>query len=94
MFNTLGNLVHNPEAGLAIPDFDRGCVLPLSGSAVTLWDQSDPANKTGGTGRFVEMTVARWQELPLPSNLRAEFLDYSPFNPPVVGRHEANHVPD
>jgi predicted pyridoxine 5'-phosphate oxidase superfamily flavin-nucleotide-binding protein len=84
MFNTLGNLVHNPEAGLAIPDFERGRILQLTGSAVTLWDQSDPANETGGTRRFVEMTVARWQELPLPSNLRTELLDYSPFNPPVV----------
>lgn len=84
MFNTLGNLVHNPEAGLAIPDFERGRILQLTGSTVTLWDQSDPANKTGGTRRFVEMTVARWQELPLPSNLRTELLDYSPFNPPVV----------
>ena len=84
MFNTLGNLVHNPEAGLAIPDFERGRVLQLTGRAVTLWDQSDPANITGGTHRFVEMTVSRWQELPLPSDLRTELLDYSPFNPPVV----------
>jgi predicted pyridoxine 5'-phosphate oxidase superfamily flavin-nucleotide-binding protein len=30
MFNALGNLVHNPEAGLAIPDFERGLVLQLT----------------------------------------------------------------
>ena len=84
MFNTLGNLVQNPKAGLAIPDFKRGVILQLTGSAVTLWDQSDAAKKTGGTPRFVEMTVAWWQELAFPSDLRAEFLDYSPFNPPVV----------
>ena len=84
MFDTLGNLVHNPEAGLAIPDFERGRVLQLTGRAVTLWDQSDPANITGGTHRFVEMTVSRWQERPLPSDLRTELLDYSSFNPPVV----------
>jgi predicted pyridoxine 5'-phosphate oxidase superfamily flavin-nucleotide-binding protein len=86
MFNTLGNLVHNPEAGLAIPDFERGRVLQLTGRAITVWDQSDPASITGGTHRFVEMTVSRWQELPLPSDLRAELLDHSPFNPPVVTR--------
>lgn len=84
MFNTLGNLMHNPEMGLAIPDFERGRVLQLTGSAVTLWDQSDPDNITAGTHRFVEMTVARWQELPLPADLRSELLDYSPFNPSVV----------
>ncbi len=86
MYNTLGNLVHNPAAGLAIPDFERGRILQLTGSAVTLWDQSDPANETGGTRRFVQMRIARWQELPLPSSLSAELLDYSPFNPPVVAR--------
>ena len=84
MFNTLGNLVHNPEAGLAIPDFQRSRVLQLTGRAVTLWDQSDPENVTGGTHRFVEMTVSRWQELPLPSDMNTEFLDHSPLNPPVV----------
>lgn len=84
MFNTLGNLVHNPEAGLAIPDFERNRLLQLTGRAVTLWDQRDPGNETGGTLRFVEMKVARWQELPLPAHLRTELLDYSPYNPPVA----------
>ena len=84
MFNTLGNLIHNCEAGLVIPDFERGRTLQLTGTAVTLWDQNDPANMTGGTRRFVEMTVSRWQELTLPSDLKAELLDYSSFNPPVV----------
>jgi predicted pyridoxine 5'-phosphate oxidase superfamily flavin-nucleotide-binding protein len=83
MFNTLGNLAQNPEAGLAIPDFERGRVLQLTGNAVTLWDQSDPGNITGGTHRLVETTVSRWQEVQLPSNLTSELLDYSPFNPPV-----------
>jgi predicted pyridoxine 5'-phosphate oxidase superfamily flavin-nucleotide-binding protein len=32
-FNTLGNLLENPEAALLFPDFAKGCVLRLSGRA-------------------------------------------------------------
>jgi hypothetical protein len=81
MFNTLGNLVVDPVAGLVVPDFEHGRALQLTGRAEVLLNGDDPAGSTAGTNRFVEMTVARWQELPLPSNLRTELLDYSPFNP-------------
>lgn len=83
MFNTLGNLLHDPHAGLIIPDFARGIGLQVVGKAETLWDQRDPANESGGTHRFVELKVERWREYKLPSNLFTEFLDYSPFNPGV-----------
>ena len=33
MFNTLGNLMADPRAGLMIPDFDRGLQLQLTGRA-------------------------------------------------------------
>ena len=37
-FNSLGNLAHNPSAGLLFVDFDSGDVLTLTGSARVLWD--------------------------------------------------------
>lgn len=37
-FNTLGNLVVNPRAGLLFWDFDTGDVLQLTGSAEVVWD--------------------------------------------------------
>ena len=83
MFNTLGNLLHDPHAGLVIPDFVRGVGLQVIGKAETIWDQPDPANETGGTRRFVELKVERWRKYKLPSNLVTEFLDHSPFNPGV-----------
>ena len=85
MFNTLGNLLHDPRAGVVIPDFARHRVLQLTGTAEALWDQPDPGNETGGTRRFVEFAIEQWKERSLPSNLNSEFLDYSPFNPPVEG---------
>lgn len=37
-FNTLGNLMHNPSAGLLFVDFDSGDVLSLTGAARVLWE--------------------------------------------------------
>jgi predicted pyridoxine 5'-phosphate oxidase superfamily flavin-nucleotide-binding protein len=38
-FNTLGNLVVNPRAGLLFPDFERGDVLLISGPAEIVFDE-------------------------------------------------------
>jgi predicted pyridoxine 5'-phosphate oxidase superfamily flavin-nucleotide-binding protein len=84
MYNTLGNLLQDPRAGIVIPDFQRARVLQLTGAAETLWDQPDPENESGGTGRFVEFTIDRWHPLALPAHLSAELIDHSPFNPPVA----------
>jgi hypothetical protein len=84
MYNTLGNLLQDPHAGIAIPDFERGRVLQLTGTALALWDQPDPADESGGTRRFVEFTIDRWHWLALPAHLTAQLIDYSPFNPPVA----------
>lgn len=81
MFNTLGNLALNPQAGLVFPDFQRQRVLQLSGTAEILWQLDDPSHETGGTGRYWNFTVRQWLETHLPTQYTWEFLDYSPFNP-------------
>lgn len=40
-FNTLGNLLSNPRAGLLFVDFERGHLLMLTGRAEILWDSED-----------------------------------------------------
>jgi predicted pyridoxine 5'-phosphate oxidase superfamily flavin-nucleotide-binding protein len=82
MFNTLGNLSLNRNAGLAFPDFDGHRVLQLTGTAGILWDQPDEANETGGTGRFWQFHLDAWLETPITAPMGAELLEYSPFNPP------------
>jgi predicted pyridoxine 5'-phosphate oxidase superfamily flavin-nucleotide-binding protein len=84
MFNTLGNLLHDPHAAVVVPDFENHRIVQLSGTAATLWDQPDPDGETGGTHRFVEFTAERWRLASLPAAITGELLDYSPFNPPVV----------
>jgi hypothetical protein len=40
-FNTLGNLMVNPRAGLLFPDFETGDLLQLTGKATVLLEKSD-----------------------------------------------------
>jgi predicted pyridoxine 5'-phosphate oxidase superfamily flavin-nucleotide-binding protein len=81
LFNSLGNVAGDPQVGLLIPDFEHGRQLQFTASAEILWDQPDPQGKTGGTNRFVEFTIIRWLERPLPARLKSSAVSYSPYNP-------------
>jgi predicted pyridoxine 5'-phosphate oxidase superfamily flavin-nucleotide-binding protein len=81
MFNTMGNLQLDPRAGLCFPDFERQRLLQLTGEAVLHWDQNDPHNQTGGTGRFWEFKIDQWLLRTTPQQLEWEYLDASPFIP-------------
>ena len=75
MFNTLGNLAINPAAGLLFIDFAASETLQLTGTtAIDL-------QASGGTGRAWTFTPVCWRRAPLAATVRAEFLDFSPFNP-------------
>jgi hypothetical protein len=84
MFNTFGNLVVDPAAGLVVPDVEHGRALLLTGRAEVLFNGDDPFDATGGTHRFLVFRMEEWLQLALPSVVRTELLDYSPFNPPVM----------
>ena len=81
LFNSLGNVVGDPQVGLLIPDFEHGRQLQLTATAKILWDHPDPEGKTGGTNRWVEFAVSRWLERPLPARLTSTIVGYSPYNP-------------
>ncbi len=81
MFNTLGNFVVDPRAGLIFVEFERGTTLQLIGRAEILWDNEDPVGETGGTNRFWVMHIERWLEIEKAHELEWSFLDYSRYNP-------------
>jgi predicted pyridoxine 5'-phosphate oxidase superfamily flavin-nucleotide-binding protein len=81
LFNSLGNVVGDPQVGLLLPDFEHGRQLQLTATAKILWDLPDPEGKTGGTNRFVEFTIIRWLKRPLPARLKSAVVSYSPYNP-------------
>ncbi|MBZ2209569.1 pyridoxamine 5'-phosphate oxidase family protein [Massilia soli] len=84
LFNSFGNFELDPRVGLCIPDFAGQRLLQISGAARVLWDQPDPANLTGGTGRFWEVEIASWVLRQVPQRLEWEYLDASPFNLPTA----------
>ena len=81
MFNTLGNLIIDPRAGLIFIDFERSRTLQLSGRATVLWDLENHDHPTGGTKRYWNFKIEQWLETDLPILFNCEFLDYSPHNP-------------
>ncbi|MGL5060548.1 MAG: pyridoxamine 5'-phosphate oxidase family protein [Microcoleus sp.] len=80
MFQTLGNLAVNSQAGLLFIDFDRGHTLQLTGRAAILWDAEQLANFTGAQ-RLIEFTIDRVIETRNATHLRWKFGEYSPANP-------------
>lgn len=81
MFMTLGNFAIDSRASLAVLDFERGRVVCFSGSARILFDAENAHHPTGGTGRYWDFTVREWVQIDLPSAVRWEFRDASPYNP-------------
>ena len=81
MFNTLGNFVVNPRAGLVFLDFQNHLILQLTGEAEILWELDDPTLETGGTKRYWNFTVKQCLETQLTQSFHWEFIDYSPHNP-------------
>ena len=65
MFNSLGNLLVDNRAGLAFLDFSRERLLRISGRAEVRFDEESPEQATGGTQRFVEVSIDSWSDAPL-----------------------------
>jgi predicted pyridoxine 5'-phosphate oxidase superfamily flavin-nucleotide-binding protein len=76
MFNTLGNLIEYPRAGVLFVDFAKGDVLQLTGTA-RLED-----------AREVVLDVEEARETRAAMPLRMRLVEYSPANPAV---YESNH---
>jgi uncharacterized protein len=84
LFNTLGNLVVNPHAGLVFFDFAHSRTLQLIGQVVIQWHLDHANDSTGGTHRYWDFVIEQWLETELPQSLNWEFLDFSPHNPRAV----------
>lgn len=80
MFNTLGNLLINPKAGLLLIDFEQGNTLQLTGETHILWEDERLA-KFAGAERLIEFHIAEVIETANATQLRWKFSEYSPANP-------------
>jgi len=61
-FNTIGNLVMDPRAGLLFVDFESGGLLQLTGRAEIEWD-SNAASRFPGAQRLIRFVVEEVVEL-------------------------------
>jgi predicted pyridoxine 5'-phosphate oxidase superfamily flavin-nucleotide-binding protein len=61
MFQTLGNLAVNANAGLLFVDFEQGHTLQLTGTATILWDANQCAAFPGAR-RVIQFSVDQVQE--------------------------------
>ena len=77
LFNTLGNLLLNPRAGVVIADFGSGDMLFLSGTTEIVWDGPEVASFAGAQRLWRLRPVAGFGlRAALP--LRAELEEASP----------------
>jgi uncharacterized protein len=77
-FNTIGNLLLNPRAGLLFIDFEHGDLLYLTGTAETIWDP-DEIRAFAGAERLIRFQVAEGYRVEGSLPLRWSSPDYSPF---------------
>ncbi|GAB5454190.1 MAG: pyridoxamine 5'-phosphate oxidase family protein [Henriciella sp.] len=80
MFNTLGNLLINPKAGLLFLDFESGDQLHLHGHA-TIIDDGNDVDQFPGAKRLLRITVEGVERAKSSFPLRWRFVESSPFNP-------------
>lgn len=80
MYNTLGNLVAQPRAGLLFFDFETGATLQLTGSARLDRDPAWVATFRGARGVAVIFDIEEALEAE-GAGVRGRLIEYSPVNP-------------
>jgi uncharacterized protein len=87
-FNTLGNLMVNPRAGLLFLDFERGYLLQLSGATEILWEGPEVRAFRGAERMWrFRPSSGRWLRGGLP--LRLALREISPHALRTGTWHEA-----
>ncbi len=76
MFNTLGNILVNPNVGLLFVDFETGDVVQLTGQATIHFD--DKPDGFDGAERYWEFELKQGHILPQALPFEFEFDAYSP----------------
>jgi hypothetical protein len=75
MFQTLGNISVNPNAGLLFIDFERGGTLQLTGRSKIIWEV-ERAMEVPGAERMVEFQIEEVIEIADVNNLRFRLVDH------------------
>jgi NAD(P)H-flavin reductase len=82
LYQTLGNLVTTPQAGLVFPDFITGNVLYITGKTEILAGEA-ASNLIPHTNLAVKISVDALRFVTDGLGFRGREGEYSPYNPPV-----------
>jgi predicted pyridoxine 5'-phosphate oxidase superfamily flavin-nucleotide-binding protein len=82
LFNSLGNLILDPRAGIAVPNLSTGEVLQITGTIDINWQDTAANTRTGGTHRTLRFTPHAWH-LATGGPRSSSTAEPSPFNPPA-----------
>ena len=85
MFYTSGNLEVNDRAGVTLVDFETGSIIQMTGHATVDWNH-DGAYE--GATRLMKFRIEKLVRTDNVTNHRWKLLDYSPYNPSIVGRED------
>ena len=77
-FNTLGNLLLNPRAGLTFVDFETGDLLMLTGTVELLWDDHQDVKAFRGAERAWRFTLDHGIRLKDALPMRWSFGEFAP----------------
>ena len=77
-FNTLGNILVNPKAGLVFIDFENGDIVQLTGAARLLWEPTPETSTFEGAQRAWQFELHSGVRLREASPLTWQFGEYSP----------------
>ncbi|MFT6023951.1 MAG: ferredoxin-NADP reductase [Ascidiaceihabitans sp.] len=77
-FNTIGNFLVNPKAGLIFPDFTTGDVLMLTGTVELLWEDHPEIAAFKGAERGWRFTLDHGVRIHDALPFRADFDSWSP----------------
>lgn len=77
-FNTIGNFLVNPKAGLIFPDFATGDVLMLTGTVEVLWEDHPKILDFKGAERGWRFTLDHGIRIHDALPFRADFGEWSP----------------
>lgn len=77
-FNTLGNFLLNPVAGLLFVDFETGDILQLTGTTEILWDDDPELERIKGARRAWKFHLEEASLIHQATSARFAFGEYSP----------------
>jgi len=79
LFNSLGNFLINPKAGLLFIDFETGDIIQMVGHAEILWEMTPKIAAMPNAQRAWTFTVDHGHILKAACPLRWDFGEYSPY---------------